>query len=277
MCQHYADRHQAPPEQLHLVTSLWPFYMWGVDILGPFPLAVDQVKFLLWIEVEPVVTISAKRVRRFHWRIIICRFRLPIITVSDNGTQFASQAVAEFCAQYGIKQSFTSMEHPQSNGQAEAANRIILRGLRKQLEEAKGKGIATGALIISHHTTLDYSRNPILPHFWNRCYHPSREKLRANLDLLQDEREMAHIREYAAKARIAKRYNSTIFSHPLQKGDLVLRRILKGAATKKLTPNWEGTFRVREEVGQGAFRLEQLDGRLVSRTWNIATLRKYYN
>ncbi|RDX67528.1 Gypsy retrotransposon integrase-like protein 1, partial [Mucuna pruriens] len=65
----YADQHQAPPEQLHLMTSPWPFYMWGVGILGPFPLAASQVKFLLvvvdyftkWIEVELVATISVER------------------------------------------------------------------------------------------------------------------------------------------------------------------------------------------------------------------------
>ncbi|RDY10134.1 hypothetical protein CR513_05412, partial [Mucuna pruriens] len=45
------------------------------------------------------------------------------------------------------------------------------------------------------------------------------------------------------------------------------------ATTNKLTPNWEGSFR----VGQGAFKLEHLDERSVLRTWNIATLRKYYS
>ncbi|RDX87964.1 hypothetical protein CR513_30498, partial [Mucuna pruriens] len=48
-----------------------------------------------------------------------------------------------------------------------------------------------------------------------------------------------------------------------KKGDLVLRRTLKEVATNKLTPNWEGLFKVSEEVGQGALRLEHLDGRLV--------------
>ncbi|RDX87972.1 hypothetical protein CR513_30496, partial [Mucuna pruriens] len=55
---------------------------------------------------------------------------------------------------------------------------------------------------------------------------------------------MVHIREYATKARVVKRYNSTVFPRPLQKGDLVLKRILKGVATNKLTPNWEGPFRL---------------------------------
>jgi len=76
------------------VISPWPFFKWGVDILGPFPLAQGQVKFLIvavdyftkWIEVEPVATITANRIRKFYWKKIICRFGLPAVLVNDNGT-----------------------------------------------------------------------------------------------------------------------------------------------------------------------------------------------
>jgi hypothetical protein len=34
-----------------------------------------------------------------------------------------------------IKQYLASMEHPQSNGQAESANKVILNGLKKRLEK----------------------------------------------------------------------------------------------------------------------------------------------
>ncbi|RDX90524.1 hypothetical protein CR513_27595, partial [Mucuna pruriens] len=94
-CQRFTDVHQVPLEQLHVVASPWPFHKWGIDILGPFPMAPGQVKF-------PMATITVER--DLH-----------------------------------IKQSFTSVEHPQTNGQAEAANRVILRGLRRRLEEAKGR------------------------------------------------------------------------------------------------------------------------------------------
>ncbi|MCI60013.1 gypsy retrotransposon integrase-like protein, partial [Trifolium medium] len=39
---------------------------------------------------------------------------------------------------FKIKQHFSSVEHPQTNRQAEAANRVILRGLKMRLDEAKG-------------------------------------------------------------------------------------------------------------------------------------------
>ncbi|RDY02343.1 hypothetical protein CR513_14206, partial [Mucuna pruriens] len=119
-CQRFADGHQDPPEQLHVVASPWPFHKWGIDILGPFPLAPGQVKFLMvavdyftkWIEAEPMETITTEKVKRFIWKKIICRFGLPAEIVSDNDTQFASSITTKSCQDLHIRQSFTSVEHP---------------------------------------------------------------------------------------------------------------------------------------------------------------------
>ena len=96
-------------------------------------MATGQLKFLIvavdyftkWVEAEIVARILAEKVRKFYWKNIICRFGLPGIIVSDNGAQFASTSVVDFCRDYGIKNRFTSVEHPQTNGQAEAANKVI--------------------------------------------------------------------------------------------------------------------------------------------------------
>jgi transposase InsO family protein len=53
--------------------------------------------FTKWIEAEPVATISAEKVKKFYWQKIICRFGLPRYIVSDNGSQFTSEAVIKFC------------------------------------------------------------------------------------------------------------------------------------------------------------------------------------
>ncbi|RDY02587.1 Tf2-9, partial [Mucuna pruriens] len=134
------------------------FQKWGVDILGPFPIikylivAVDY--FPKWVEAEPVTTISTERIKHFHWKRMICHFRLPVMIISDNGTQFPSRSVTKFCSQLKIQQSFTLVEHPQSNGQVEAANKIILRGLRRRLEEAKERWVEELPQVLwSYHTT----------------------------------------------------------------------------------------------------------------------------
>ncbi|XP_019447247.1 PREDICTED: uncharacterized protein LOC109350468 [Lupinus angustifolius] len=57
--------------------------------------------------------------------------------VTDNGTQFADRRFQELLSGLHIKQHFTSVEHPQTNGLAEAANKVILKGIKKRLDESK--------------------------------------------------------------------------------------------------------------------------------------------
>jgi len=93
-CQLHADWHKAPPEELRSIYSPWPFHMWGIDILGPFPLAIRQMKYLIvtieyftkLIEAEPVAQITAHKVQHFVWKNIVCRFGVLRRLVSDNGT-----------------------------------------------------------------------------------------------------------------------------------------------------------------------------------------------
>ena len=43
----------------------------------------------------------------------------------DNGTQFDSNEFRDFCDDLGIKKSFSSVDHPQTNGQVEVVDKII--------------------------------------------------------------------------------------------------------------------------------------------------------
>ena len=76
--------------------SSWPFNKWGIDLLGPFLLALGQVKYLIividyftkWVEVEPLSTITVTQAQKFVWRSIFTRFRIPNSVVTDNKMQF---------------------------------------------------------------------------------------------------------------------------------------------------------------------------------------------
>ena len=70
-CQKFANTHHSQLEELHNLSSPWPFHKWGINILGPFPVAVGHVKFIAvaidyftkWIKVEPLTTITAEKIR----------------------------------------------------------------------------------------------------------------------------------------------------------------------------------------------------------------------
>ncbi|GKA88147.1 reverse transcriptase domain-containing protein [Tanacetum coccineum] len=85
-----------PQQNLTPITSSWPFYKWGIDIVGPFPEGPGKVKFLIvaidyftkWIEAKPVAAITGAQIKKFVWDNIVCRFGLPGEIISDNGKQF---------------------------------------------------------------------------------------------------------------------------------------------------------------------------------------------
>ena len=72
-CQRFSNLIRQPSEELTPMMALWPFTQWGLDIMGPFPTAVRQLKFLVvgidyftkWMEVEALATITEKNIRSF--------------------------------------------------------------------------------------------------------------------------------------------------------------------------------------------------------------------
>ena len=48
--------------------------------------------------------------------------------------------------------------------------------------------------------------------------------------------------------------------------------IAKNLAWGKLWPNWERPYRITSVVGIGAYFLEDLDGNVVPRPWNVNNL-----
>nr|KYP43636.1 hypothetical protein KK1_034916 [Cajanus cajan] len=66
------------------------------------------------------------------------QFGIPHTLVTDKGRQFIAQGFEDFLRELGIKHLPTSVKHPQTNGQAEAANKVIFRELKKRLGNVKG-------------------------------------------------------------------------------------------------------------------------------------------
>jgi transposase InsO family protein len=143
-CQFHAKQIHQPTQELQTIPLTWSFAVWGLDILGLFPrvqggcrylyVAID--KFTKCVEVEPVCTIPARSAVKFI-RGLVCRFGVPNRIITDNGSQFTSGLLWEYCASVGIKICFASVAHPRSNGQAERANAEVLKGLKTRSFNAK--------------------------------------------------------------------------------------------------------------------------------------------
>ena len=181
--------------------------------------------------------------------------------MTDNGTQFTDKNFQAFVTSLGTKQHFASVEHPQTNGQAESANRVILRGLRRRLDELRKKWVEElHSVLWGYRTTpqsstketpfrLTYGTEAVIP---IEMHVPTRqteapmdvdtndEVLRQELDLVEEIRTGASLRETSLKQKIALRHNAKVIRRDFEVGSLVLRRSHKDSREGKLAANWEG-------------------------------------
>ncbi|XP_043696656.1 uncharacterized protein K02A2.6-like [Telopea speciosissima] len=132
-------------------------------------------------------------------------YGIPRTLITDNRKQF-EQKFKEFSDQYEIQLRKTSVAHPQSNGLAEATNKILLDGIKKKLKTAKGLWAEELPNILwAYRTTtrlatgetpfmLAYGTKAILPveigetSMRIQLYNPeiNNEELRTNLDSLEE-------------------------------------------------------------------------------------------
>ena len=93
--------------------------------------AVD--KFTKWIEAKPIRKLDGATALRFV-RDLVVRFGLPHSIITDNGNNLSLEEVEAYCWEKGIRLDLASVAHPQSNGQVERANGLILQGIKPRLE-----------------------------------------------------------------------------------------------------------------------------------------------
>ena len=120
-----------------------------MDIIGHFPKAIRNKRYLLVgtnyftksVETEPLTNIRDVDAKRFVWKDIVTRFVISHTLISDNGFQFDSKAFKRYCYDLRITNRYSTPAYPQGNGQAEAVNKVIVGGLKKRLDDAKGKWV----------------------------------------------------------------------------------------------------------------------------------------
>ncbi|XP_071713242.1 uncharacterized protein [Rutidosis leptorrhynchoides] len=165
--------------QMSVVSASRTVGPWGVKFLV---VAIDY--FTKWVEAKPLKTISGNPFR-------------------------------DWCQELNIKQTFTSVAHPQANGQCEVTNRDIVLGIKARLGLCRRGWIDELPNVLWVHRTtpkgatnetpfrLVYGSEAVIPAEINvptmriASFNESSnsEELCENLNLVEEHREMAAIKE----------------------------------------------------------------------------------
>jgi hypothetical protein len=140
--QRFSKHRNTPAAALRTIPLTWPFAVWGLDMVGPFKTAPGGLTHLLvamdkltkWIEAKPIKKLDGSSTIKF-FNEIITRYGVPHSIITDKGTNFTKGVFAEYYGKKGIRTDLASVAHPQTNGQVEKANGLILAGIKPRLVE----------------------------------------------------------------------------------------------------------------------------------------------
>jgi transposase InsO family protein len=74
---------------------------------------------------------------------IVYRFGIPQSITTDQGIMFTSEEFRDFATDMGIKLYNSSPYYAQANGQAKASNQILIKIIKKKIEEQPRKWYLT--------------------------------------------------------------------------------------------------------------------------------------
>ena len=109
-------------------------------------------------------------VKKFVRKNIVTRFGIPHSLISDNGLQFDSKSFRRYYCELGIINRYFTPAYPQGNGQAETVNKVIVSGLKKMLDDAKGRWVEELPHVlwgVSNHSSQVNRKNPIFNVLWS--------------------------------------------------------------------------------------------------------------
>nr|GEV75842.1 reverse transcriptase domain-containing protein [Tanacetum cinerariifolium] len=226
--------------------------------------AIDY--FTKWVDAKPPASMTRKHIEKFVWEHIVCRFGIPNVVISDNRKQFAEGIFLGIEQRLGRTHQGWVDELPQVLW----AHRTTPKFNNKETPFSLVYG---SEAVVPIEISVETQR---IKEFKAR---KNEKKCREDLNILEEKREIASIREAYYKQKLERYYNKRVRLSTFKQGTyvLILNSAIKAEFQGKIGPTWEGPYVVKKAYGDEAYKLETLFGFPVDRTWNGSNLHKFYS
>lgn len=270
----------APDHPEPLKRAEMPQHPWvdiAADFVGPLPsghnlfVLIDYYSRFTEIIIMKQIT-ATLTVRALHETF--CRFGMPESLKTDNGPQFISGELQQFCKQFGIEHRRTTPYWPQANGEVERINRSIGKRLKISQETEGADWQWDLRMFVLMHNSTPHSTTGVAPSslMFGRIL---RDKLPGLMEKKSDTLEEIHDRDRVNKQKGAEYANErrNAQASSLEVGDTVItKRIQK--ENKLSTPFNPEEFVILERKGSQAVLKSKDSDRLIHR--NTSHLKKLF-
>ena len=279
-----------------------PFRRIAMDIVGPLSRSSSGKRYILVIcdyatrypEAVALRNIDANTVAE-ELLTFFARVGVPEEILTDQGTNFTSQLLAEVYSLLGVKPIKTTPYHPQTDGLVERFNGTLKAMLKKTASDEGRDGDRLLPYLLFAYREVPQASTGFSPFELLYGRH-----VRGPLDVLRETWEASTrktesvvsyvmtIQERLAKLKEIVRdnledaqktqktwYDRHVRSREFQPGDKVL--VLLPTSTNKLLAEWRGPYNILRRVGDVTYEIEVSDGRKKKRIFHINMLKKWHS
>ena len=301
ICQKTTNRRgsRAPLIPLPIISE--PFSRIAMDIVGPLPRSRAGNKYVLVLcdyatrypEAIPLKSIDAEHVAEELMKVF-ARVGVPQEILTDQGSNFTSQLLAELYRLLHVHPIRTSPYHPQTDGLVERFNQTLKSMLRRTAtNEGKDWDKLLPYLLFAYREVpqastgfspfeLLYGRNvrgplDVLRESWEASQRSeesvvsyvlsTREKLKEMSDIVQENLKKVQDKQkqwYDKDARLRE----------FSPGDPVL--VLLPTSTSKLLAQWQGPYQVLKRMGKVTYLIDMHDKRKRKRIFHVNMLKEFH-
>ncbi len=290
-CQRTLPRTPPPSPLIPLPIIEVPFERIGMDLVGPLPKSARGHEHILVIvdyatrypEAIPLRKATSKAIAQELF-LLCSRVGIPSEILTDQGTPFMSRLMADLCRLLQVRQTKTTVYHPQTDGLVERFNQTLKQMLRRVAADDRRDWdkmlpyVLFGIREVPQASTgftpfeLLFGRQPrglldVAREAWE--HQPAAH--RSTLEHVREMREridrvMPLVREHLTKAQQAQQrhYDRAAQPREFQPGDHVM--VLVPTTACKFLATWQGPYTVTEKVGLVTYRVRQPGRRKTSCT-----------
>ena len=290
---------RAPLVPLPIISE--PFRRIAMDIVGPLPKSRSGKRFILVVcdyatrypEAVPLRSIDAEHIAEELVQIF-SRVGIPEEILTDQGTNFMSQLLAEVYKLMRVKSIRTSPYHPQTDGLVERFNQTLKAMLRKT---ATSEGKDWDTLI--PYVLFAYREVPQASTGFSPFELLYGRSVRGPLDVVRETWEATtksdpNIMSYVLAMREkldkmtelvqenlsrAQRYQKTWYDRTARVrefgvGDRVV--VLLPTSTHKLRAQWQGPYTIVRKFGEANYVVDMKDKGKRYRTFHVNMLKRWH-
>ncbi len=300
-CQKSTHRRVPKAPMIPLPVVAEPFQRLAMDIVGPLPRSRAGNRYVLVVcdyatrypEAVALRNIDAESVAEELVKLF-ARVGIPREILTDQGTNFTSQLLAEVYRLLHVDSLRASPYHPQTDGLVERFNQTLKEMLRKTAsEEGKDWDKLLPYVLFAYREVpqestgfspfeLVYGREvrgplDVLKETWESSQE-SREDVLSYVMLMRERLEkmasLVQMNVSRAQSRQKRWYDRTARQRLFQPGEQVL--VLLPTSTSKLTAQWQGPYQIVKAMGRVNYQVDMRDRRKRHRVFHVNMLRKWH-